>query len=111
LIVLKVINEAPIERVLVNANVENKLITKKRTGLLGGIILKDIYIFKNQNSLTKKRIYFTFPYNINKRSNTVLVVAMNNEYGEQEDMKDIEIICREIVNRMNNLLEQEKGAI
>lgn len=108
LVVLNAINETPVETALKKPSIEAALVSKKRTGLLGAIFLRDIYIFKNQNSLSKKRIYFAFPYNISKRSKIIFSIAMNNGYNEQEEIEDLEIVCKEIFNSMQNILKEEK---
>ena len=108
LVVLNAINGKPVESALNDESIETALITKKRTGLIGAIFLQDIYIFKNQNSLSKKRIYFAFPYNSSKRTKVIFSIAMNNGNNEQEKIEDLEIVCKEIFERMQNILKEEK---
>ena len=108
LVVLNAINGKPVESALKEELIETALITKKRTGLLGAIFLQDIYIFKNQNSLSKKRIYFAFPYNSSKRTKVIFSIAMNNGNNEQEKIEDLEIVCKEIFERMQDILKEEK---
>ena len=51
--VLPAISGHAIESFLQNSDVESALIRRKKTGILGAMIINDLYIFRNQNSLAR----------------------------------------------------------
>ena len=62
-------------------DVENKLLTIKRNGVFGALIINKAYIFNNINSPTKNnRIYFTFLHN--KRKRIILLCSPRASIGK-----------------------------
>lgn len=95
--VLSLISDKPIETILKNPDIENELIRRRKTGLLGSIIIHDTYIFKNQSSSTKtNRVYCSFPYDTDK--NIVLLISLSNDTMSNE--KDIVEYCKGIRNEI-----------
>lgn len=65
---LPTISGEAIESFLQKNEVEEALIKRKKTGILGSLVINDLYIFRNQTSLAKgNRIYFAFPYSTEKK--------------------------------------------
>lgn len=94
---LSLISDEPIETILKNQEIENELILRRKTGLLGSIIIHDTYIFKNQSSSTKaNRVYCSFPYDTDK--NIVLLISLSNDTISNE--KDIVEYCKGIRNEI-----------
>ena len=57
--ILPTISEEAIESFLQKRDIEETLIKRKKTGILGALVINDLYIFRNQTSITKSnRIYF-----------------------------------------------------
>ncbi len=108
LIVSSVIHKKGVETVLENQVIENALISKKRTGLLGTIILNRPYIFKNCNSLTKKRIYLCLPYNSIKKKRIILLMAINNDDSLENDNTSIDVYCQAIIERIDAMLQEKE---
>ena len=103
-----IVHSKGVESVLENQDVECALISKKRTGLLGTIILHRPYFFKNCNSLTKKRVYLCLPYNSIKKKRIILLLAINNDPSFEDADTSIDVYCKAIIDRVNDML-QEKG--
>ena len=95
--ILPAISDEAIESFLRNQEVEIALIKRKKTGILGAVILDDLYIFRNQNSLAKRdRIYFTFPYD--KKRNIILLAAINGSCFPSDEEGTIEAYCKRVVS-------------
>ena len=73
---LPAISKEAFERYLKDEQIEMALIKRKKTGILGSVILNDLYIFRNQNSISKSdRIYFTFPYD--RKDNIIMLASIS----------------------------------
>ena len=73
------------------------LIKRKKTGILGAVILDDLYIFRNQNSLAKgDRVYFTFPYD--KKRNIILLASISGSCFPSDEEGAIEEYCKRVVS-------------
>lgn len=92
---LPTVTETACATFLENSNLENALIKRKKTGLLGSILMRDLYIFRNQTSATKEnRVYFTFPYKARGINRVVLLGSINGtDYDEPEPALTL---CRRI---------------
>lgn len=94
---LPAISGEAIESFLRNQEIEMALIKRKKTGILGAVILDDLYIFRNQNSLAKgDRIYFTFPYD--KKRNIILLAAISGSCFPSDEEGTIEAYCKRVVS-------------
>lgn len=81
--------------------IEAELINRKKTGILGSIILNDLYIFRNQNSHTKNnRIYFTFPYQLKKKKNVILLAAIDGRCFPDNRGGAVEEYCKSFISRI-----------
>ena len=84
-VIMPAIEEKSCNSFLSNEEIERQLAGGKRTGLIGPIILNDVYVFKNQNSNKKKdRLYMAFP--LQKDDNTIVLVSLNNNYFTDKDI-------------------------
>jgi len=93
---LTAISGKAIESFLNNQEVELALIKRKKSGILGAVILDDLYIFRNQNSLGKReRIYFTFPYD--KKLKIILLAAINGSCFPSDQEGNIENYCKHVM--------------
>lgn len=82
-------------RVLENENIENALRKKRKSGLLGAIILNDVYVFRNENSINKTdRIYFAFPYDVKRH--IIFLGSINSSCFPSNDENDIATYCSDI---------------
>lgn len=89
---LSCILKKPVENILKNEKVENALIQRKKTGLIGSVLLQGLYIFKNESSVCKRdRIYFSFPYN--KEKNIILLASINANVSSETTTDSIEKYC------------------
>lgn len=96
---LPTISDTAIEKFLKNEQIEFALIKRKKNGILGSIVLNDLYIFHNINSAVKKnRIYFTFPYNSEKK--IVFLGSINGNSFPSEETKTLEDHCKRIVAKI-----------
>lgn len=96
---LPAISDQAIESFLEKDNIEISLIKRKKTGILGAIVINDLYIFRNQNSLSKSdRIYFAFQYNAQK--NIVFLGSINTSCFVSDSFDSIEVYCKDIVNKI-----------
>ena len=96
---LPTISDEAIEGLLNNRQIENALIKRKKNGILGSIVLNDLYIFYNNNSTVKRnRIYFTFPFNNEKK--IVFLGTINGESFPSEEAKALEEHCKRIVAKI-----------
>lgn len=87
---------------LENAEIESKLASGKRTGLLGSIILNGLYVFKNQNSNIKNgRLYMSFP--LERDKNTIILVTLNNNYFGNLEESNMDSYYNKIMKVCNNL--------
>lgn len=94
---LPAISDKAIESFLHNQEVEMALIKRKKTGILGAVILDDLYIFRNQNSLAKgDRVYFTFPYD--KKRNIILLASISGSCFPSDEEGAIEEYCKRVVS-------------
>ena len=94
---LPTVSKEAIESFLGNSNVEEALIKRKKTGILGALVINDLYIFKNQTSLTKNnRIYFAFPYSTEK--DIVFLGSIDGKYFDE--MSSVEAYCKSIVSKV-----------
>lgn len=108
-IILTVIQDNPVTSCLQNAQIESILESKKRNGILGSIILKNIYIFKNTNSLTKNRIYFSLPCNLGKKYKNIILVATIRDEDNNETSTIVSNLCNEVYSYLKNItFEQQK---
>lgn len=97
--ILSAISGEAIEAVLQNKEIEKELITNKKTGILGSIVLEDLYIFKNMSSTSKgDRIYFTFPYDVKR--GIVFLASMSSKCFSQIDDKNVADYCENVVKRI-----------
>lgn len=100
--ILSLISDEPIETIMKDETIENEIIRRRKTGILGSIIIHDSYVFKNQTSSTKcNRIYLTFPYDIKK--GIVLLVSMNNNSLQGVGDTDISEYCQQIIAEARNV--------
>ena len=76
-----------------NDEVRTELIKGRRTGILGSIIIDSYYIFSNENSDTKNRIYFSAPINMDKH--IVLVGTINMDMLTDEI--DVHQLCEKYI--------------
>lgn len=91
-------DETPYETFLENKEIEKALISKKKTGLLGGIILDHCYVFRNECSLAKKnRIYVTFHFE--QEQNVLILISINAECFQDPHLSDIEEYCIKLFER------------
>lgn len=96
---LPTISKEAIESFLQKSDVEEALIKRKKTGILGALVINDLYIFRNQTSYSKSnRIYFAFPYNNEK--DIVFLGAIDGAYFDE--MKSVEAYCKSIVSNLCN---------
>lgn len=96
---LPTISNQAIESFLSMRDIEAAIIKKKKTGILGALVINDLYIFKNQTSMTKSnRIYFTFPYNSKKM--IVFLGSIDGEYFDQ--VNTIKDYCKQIASLIRN---------
>lgn len=94
---LPTVSKEAIESFLLKRDIEEALIKKKKTGILGALIINDLYIFRNQTSLTKRnRIYFAFPYNLEK--DIVFLGSIDGEFFDT--MSTVESYCKLIVSKI-----------
>lgn len=94
---LPTISEEAIESFLQKSDVEEALIKRKKTGILGALVINDLYIFRNRTSVAKgNRIYFAFPYSIEK--NIVFLGSIDGEYFDE--MSAVEAYCKSIVSKV-----------
>lgn len=94
---LPTISGEAIESFLQKSEVEEALIKRKKTGILGSLVINDLYIFRNQTSIAKgNRIYFAFPYSIEK--DIVLLGSIDGEYFDE--MSAVEAYCKSIVSKV-----------
>ena len=99
--ILTLISEKPITELLTNSEIENELIKRRKTGLLGSIIINDSYIFRNQSSLTKtNRIYLTFPYDIKK--GIIFLVSISDASFQGIPDADIYKLGETIISELDN---------
>ena len=88
-------DETPFSAFLKNQKIEQALISKKKTGLLGGLILKNCHVFRNEGSLTKKnRIYVTFPFA--QENNVLILVSINSQAFQNPHDSDIAKYCTKL---------------
>lgn len=81
--ILPTISQTAIEWLLKseNRNIEQELIRRKKTGLLGSIMFNSIYIFKNEsNSRKKERVYITFQLPNPEKKHIVILASVNEDY-------------------------------
>ena len=84
LVLYTVVTGKGIESILINEEVENELRNKRKTGLLGSVVINNSYLFKNMKSTTKfNRFYLSFPYN-EKKGIVVLLSINGSEFDESE---------------------------
>lgn len=85
-----------IESFLRRSDVESEIIKRKKTGILGALILNELYLFRNQTSLSKSdRVYFVFPYNTEK--NIVFLGAISGSCFPSENPNSLEEYCKSVV--------------
>ncbi|MBR5021632.1 MAG: hypothetical protein IKY18_00275 [Oscillospiraceae bacterium] len=86
-----------IESFLQKSDVEEALVKRKKTGILGALVINDLYIFRNRTSVTKgNRIYFAFPYSIEKD----IVFLGSIDGGYFDEMSAVEAYCKSIVSKV-----------
>lgn len=67
------------ERKNIAQQIEEFLIGAKRTGILGGVLLEDTYVFRHTRKNSKSgRVYITFPVSIYKENYVVLIAISSN---------------------------------
>ena len=94
---LSTISGEAIESFLKNSKVEEALIKRKKTGILGALVINDLYIFRNQTSISKgNRIYFAFPYSVEK--DIVFLGSTDGPYFDE--MSTVETYCKSIVSKV-----------
>lgn len=94
---LPTISGEAIKSFLQKSDIEEALIKRKKTGILGALVINDIYIFRNQTSIAKgNRIYFAFPYN--NKKNIVFLGSVDGEYFRE--MKEVESYCKSVVSNV-----------
>ena len=105
-VILPTIKQASFKQFLRRSDIENELIKGKRTGLLGSIILDDIYVFKNENSSEKcGRIYLTFPLTLAKH--LIVLVALNCEYFSRVTEGNMKEYYSSIINYIEEINEKK----
>ncbi len=94
---LPTISKVAIESFLQNSDIEEALIKRKKTGILGALIINDLYIFRNRTSVTKSnRIYFAFPYNADK--GIIFLGSIDGNYFDEANT--IDSYCKSIVSKV-----------
>lgn len=94
---LPTVSEVAIESFLEKSDVEEAILKRKKTGILGALVINDLYIFRNQTSLTKgNRIYFAFPYS--PENDIVLLGSIDGEYFDE--LSTVEAYCKSIVSKV-----------
>ena len=92
---LPAISKEAFERYLKDEQIEMALIKRKKTGILGSVILNDLYIFRNQNSISKSdRIYFTFPYD--RKDNIIMLASISGSCFPSDKEGVIEEYCKRV---------------
>lgn len=95
--IIPTISKEAIESFLQNSEIEQYLIKRKKTGILGAMVINDLYIFKNQTGLSKSdRIYFLFPYDTKKH--IVFLGSINTSCFSSDNSTIIESYCKRIVD-------------
>ena len=98
---LSTISNVAIESFLNNRDIEQALIKRKKTGILGALVINDLYIFRNRTSISKSnRIYFAFPY-ITKKD-IIFLGSIDGDYFNPDEMNSIEEYCKSIVTKICN---------
>ena len=98
--IFSLISDKPVEKMLKDDDVEEELIKRRKTGILGSIIIHDSYVFKNHSSITKSnRIYCAFPHN----KSTILLASLNGDLFDGENNTDILDYCKQIQNTINEM--------
>ncbi len=93
-----------ISKTLQNEIIQNQLEVNKRTGILGSVLLKGLYIFYNKNSNIKaNRIYFTSI--LDEENNVIVLGSMSIDPFLDTESKNIEEkrideYCRNIINNL-----------
>ncbi len=94
---LPTISGEAIESFLQRRDIEAELIKRKKTGILGALVINDLYVFRNQTSISKnKRIYFAFPYSSQK--DIVFLGSIDGSYFDE--MHTVETYCKSIVSKL-----------
>lgn len=92
---LPTISGKAFETYLPNRQIEEALIKRKKNGVLGALVIDDLYVYRNQTSSTKnERVYFVFQHIINQK-NIVLLGAIDGAFFETRDQA--EDCCKSIV--------------
>lgn len=97
-------NERSIGYILNENEVEEFLISSKRTGILGGILLKDTYAFKHVGVSSKSgRVYISFTVELYKENYVVLIAiapSLLNQVRSWEKM--FKNLKEDFVSRLDN---------
>ena len=94
---LPTISGEAIESFLEKSEIEEAIIKRKKTGILGALVINDLYIFRNQTSVSKgDRIYFAFKYSTEK--DIVLLGSIDGAYFDE--MNAAEAYCKSIVSKV-----------
>ena len=93
--ILPAISGKAYEWFLMNQEVERSIIRRKKTGVIGAIILGDIHIFKNRVSQIKNnRIYSAHTMKLGKE--VLIILTSYNENSICNDIIDIEKYCSQV---------------
>lgn len=107
LCLLSAILKKPVETLLEKPEIEEALIRCKKTGIIGSIIFDDIFVFRNQTSLIKKgRIYFTFPYDHEKK--IIMIGAINGSCLPHAQVDTISQYAEDVVNHIHRLSQSQE---
>lgn len=107
IVLTSIYEEKAITSVLKDSTIEERLICNKKTGLLGAILTKELYIFRNESSMIKKgRIYFTYHLdNLANKNRIVIIVSIKcDDLDENKDIKDY---CKSITEKISVVLNKK----
>ncbi|UZW12578.1 hypothetical protein OSC52_12000 [Clostridium pasteurianum] len=108
LILIKILhseyNGIDVNKVLQNILVENYLISTKRTGILGAILLEDSYVFKHVGESQKNgRMYFSFYFKVYNENYLLLASIPPNELNDKIRWdKELIKVKNDFILRMEN---------
>ena len=108
-ILLSILNEEANQSILQDEKIERAILQKKRSGILGTILLGTLYIFTNENSKNKKRAYFSFPIKASKGKELIIIAAVNDGHvAESNKEKEMDNLCEEVMSFVENKYKTNK---
>lgn len=92
-----------VTRVLENSEIENTLLTRKRTGILGSILLNRTYIFKHVGSSSKNgRMYVCFPFELQNQNYILLLTLPPNQLDSKQLSSTYESLENDFETRLSS---------